>query len=129
MHTMILILLKSMNTLLQIREFMGRSRSNMRSKCSTIPLSAVTASSFSNKVKTTSSKRPSTVTGLDYTVEDWTGALTPKMFSVLSNKTHLPMELCRNPAAFPLATVSQRKYLTWPTVRAMAFPPICYSVR
>ena len=32
----------------------------------------------------------------------WTGGLTLKFISVLSNKTHSPVELCRNPAAFSL---------------------------
>ena len=35
---------------------------------------------------------------------DWTGGVTLKTISVLSNETHSPVELCGNPAALSLAT-------------------------
>ena len=46
------------------------------------------------------------MTGLDQQtgLVDWIGRLALKVISMLSNKTHMPMELCRNPAAFSLVS-------------------------
>ena len=51
---------------------------------------------------------PSYIPGLEcWTgLMDWTGGLTVKIIFMLPNKTHSPVELCGNPAAFSLQPIN-----------------------